>query len=210
MVLLRVGAGGAWKLQPGSLEASKRGVWRLRFPRGSVGNRGVGNLRFIGLVGLGPASRVFTLLTATTKISICPYMTSFSNRTYLLLCEEDEIRQYLFPERSCRCSGDAAPRLRLFEQDRIGLYFIPERSWRGGASSPRFVGGVALRRVQSGPFSSDFINWLNVFSSTELGTGKIRTVPLLSLRLFPPHNALSLVTSFLSRNGRFYIAGPTS
>ncbi len=49
-----------------------------------------------------------------------------------------------------------------------------------------------------------------VFSSTELGTGKIRTVPLLSLRLFPPHNALSLVTSFLSRNGRFYIAGPTS
>jgi len=25
-----------------------------------VGNRGVGNLRFIGLVGLGPASRVFT------------------------------------------------------------------------------------------------------------------------------------------------------
>jgi hypothetical protein len=52
-----------------------------------VGNRGVGNLRFIGLVGLGPASRVFTfhlldsLLTATTKISICPHMTSFSNRS---------------------------------------------------------------------------------------------------------------------------------
>ncbi len=50
-----------------------------------VGNRGVGNLRFIGLVGLGPASRVSTfhlldsLLTATTKISICPYMTSYSN-----------------------------------------------------------------------------------------------------------------------------------
>ncbi len=94
--------------------------------------------------------------------------------THLLLCEEDEIRQYLFPERSCRCSGDAAPRLRLFEQDRIGLYFIPERSWRGGASSPRFVGGVALRRVQSGLFSSDFISWLIVFSSTKLGTGKIR------------------------------------
>jgi hypothetical protein len=41
---------------------------------------------FIGLVGLGPASRVFTfhlldsLLTATTKISICPHMTSYSNR----------------------------------------------------------------------------------------------------------------------------------
>ncbi len=39
----------------------------------NVGNRGVGNLRFIGLVGLRPASRVFTfhlldsLLTATTK-----------------------------------------------------------------------------------------------------------------------------------------------
>ncbi len=50
-----------------------------------VGNRGVGNLRFIGLVGLGPASRVFTfhlldsLLTATPKISICPHMTSYSN-----------------------------------------------------------------------------------------------------------------------------------
>ncbi len=26
----------------------------------NVGNRGVGNLRLIGLVGLGPASRVFT------------------------------------------------------------------------------------------------------------------------------------------------------
>jgi len=86
MVLLHVEAGEAWKLQPGelesfsrgSLEASKRGVWRLRFPKGSVGNRGVGNLRLIGLVGLGPASRVFTfhlldsLLTATTKIPICP------------------------------------------------------------------------------------------------------------------------------------------
>ncbi len=39
---------------------------------------------FIGLIGLGPASRVFTcslldrLLTATTNISIC-YMTSYSN-----------------------------------------------------------------------------------------------------------------------------------
>jgi hypothetical protein len=50
-----------------------------------VGNRGVGNLRLIGLVGLGPASRVFifhlldSLLTATTNISICPHMTSYSN-----------------------------------------------------------------------------------------------------------------------------------
>ncbi len=50
-----------------------------------VGNRGVGNLRLIGLVGLGPASRVFTfhlldsLLTATTNISMCPHMTSYSN-----------------------------------------------------------------------------------------------------------------------------------
>ncbi len=48
------------------------------------GNKGVGNLRLIGLVGLGPASRVFTfhldsLLTATTNISICPHMTSYSN-----------------------------------------------------------------------------------------------------------------------------------
>jgi hypothetical protein len=52
----------------------------------NVGNRGVGNLHLIGLVGLGPASRVFTcslldrLLTATTSISICPHMTSYSNR----------------------------------------------------------------------------------------------------------------------------------
>ncbi len=51
----------------------------------SVGNRGVGNLRLIGLVGLGPASRVFTfhllgsLLTTTTNISICPHMTSLFN-----------------------------------------------------------------------------------------------------------------------------------
>lgn len=37
-----------------------------------------------------------------------------------------------------------------------------------------------------------------------------RTVPLVSLRVLPPHNALSLVTSFLGRNGRFYIAGLTS
>jgi len=49
------------------------------------GNRGVGNLRLIGLVGLGPASRVFTfhlldsLLTATTNTAICPHMTSYSN-----------------------------------------------------------------------------------------------------------------------------------
>ncbi len=40
---------------------------------------------FIGLVGLGPASRVFTfhlldsLLTTTTKMSICPHMTSYFN-----------------------------------------------------------------------------------------------------------------------------------
>ncbi len=52
----------------------------------SVGNRGVGNLRLIGLVGLGPASRVFTfhlldsLRTTTPKISICPHMTSYSNK----------------------------------------------------------------------------------------------------------------------------------
>jgi len=41
---------------------------------------------FIGLIGLGLASRVFTcslldrLLKATIKISICPHMTSYSNR----------------------------------------------------------------------------------------------------------------------------------
>jgi len=40
---------------------------------------------FIGLVGLRPASRVFSfhlldsLLTTTTKMSICPHMTSYSN-----------------------------------------------------------------------------------------------------------------------------------
>ncbi len=40
---------------------------------------------FIGLIGLGPASRVFTcslldrLLTATTYISICPHITPYSN-----------------------------------------------------------------------------------------------------------------------------------
>jgi len=41
---------------------------------------------FIGLIGLGPASRVSTcslldrLLTATTNISICPHMTSYPNK----------------------------------------------------------------------------------------------------------------------------------
>ncbi len=48
MVLLRVGDGEAWKLQKGELgnfsrgssKASKRGVWRLRFPKG-VGISGV-------------------------------------------------------------------------------------------------------------------------------------------------------------------------
>ena len=50
-----------------------------------VGNRGVGNLRLIGLVGLGPASRVFTcslldrLLTASTPYTKMPHMTSYSN-----------------------------------------------------------------------------------------------------------------------------------
>jgi len=71
MLLLHVRSRGARKLQPGELGGSDFGPWRLRFPRGSVGNRGVGNLRLIGLVGLGPASRVFTfhldsLLTTTT------------------------------------------------------------------------------------------------------------------------------------------------
>jgi len=53
-------------------------------PAKFVGNRGDGNL---GLIGLGPASRVFTcsllldsLLIATTKISICPHTTSYPNR----------------------------------------------------------------------------------------------------------------------------------
>jgi len=52
----------------------------------SVGNRGVGNLRLIGLVGLGPASRVFTcslldrLLTASTPYTKMPHMTSYSNK----------------------------------------------------------------------------------------------------------------------------------
>jgi len=43
-----------------------------------VGNRGVGNLRLIGLVGLGPFHLLGSLLT-TTNISICPHMTSYSN-----------------------------------------------------------------------------------------------------------------------------------
>ncbi len=109
MVLLRVGARGAWKLQPGelesfkkgSLEASVGGAWKLQpeelesFKKGSLdvrilahggsdSHRGVLEIgemvisAFIGLVGPGPASRVFTfhlldsLLTTTTKISICP------------------------------------------------------------------------------------------------------------------------------------------
>ncbi len=38
------------------LQQRKRKKGKLR----NVGNRGVGNLRLIGLVGLGPASRVFT------------------------------------------------------------------------------------------------------------------------------------------------------
>jgi len=59
-----------------------------------VGNRGVGNLRLIGLVGLEPASRVFTfhlldsLLTATTNISICPHMTSYFNKTLWAIVHE--------------------------------------------------------------------------------------------------------------------------
>ncbi len=89
MLLLRVGAEGAKKLQKGELEGPNFGPWMLRFPRRSVGNRGVGNLRFIGLVGLGPAGRVFTfhlldsLLTATTKISICPHTPSYANKSPL-------------------------------------------------------------------------------------------------------------------------------
>ena len=94
IVLLHVGAGGAWKLQKG-------GAWKLQ--KGELGSFRKGSLKvrilvhggsdshggvleigervisaFIGLVGLGPASRVFTfhlldsLLTATTKIPICP------------------------------------------------------------------------------------------------------------------------------------------
>ncbi len=45
---------------------------------------------FIGLVGLGPASRVFTFhlldspLTTTTNMSICPHMTSYSNSLAIL------------------------------------------------------------------------------------------------------------------------------
>ena len=63
----------------------------IRFLIDCVGNRGVGNLRLTGLVGLGPASRVFTfhlldsLLTATTNISICPHMTSYFNRLHVWL-----------------------------------------------------------------------------------------------------------------------------
>ena len=59
-------------------------------PAKFVGNRGDGNL---GLIGLGPASRVFTcslldsLLTATTKISTCPHMTSYPNRSWALVKE---------------------------------------------------------------------------------------------------------------------------
>ncbi len=51
-----------------------------------VGNRGIGNLRFIGLVGLGAASRVSTfhlldsLLKASTPYTKMPHMTSCSNQ----------------------------------------------------------------------------------------------------------------------------------
>jgi len=58
----------------------------------------------IGLVGLGPASRVFTfhvkfhlldsLLTTTTNISICPHMTSYSNTLWA------QSAQLLLPNRS--------------------------------------------------------------------------------------------------------------
>jgi len=73
----------------------------------AVGNRGVGNLRLIGLVGLGPASRVFTfhlldsLLTTTTNISICPHMTSYSNSC--------EIRVVPYPaaDRTASANGDS-------------------------------------------------------------------------------------------------------
>jgi hypothetical protein len=93
MVLLRVGAGGAWKLQPGELGSFKKGSLDVRILAhgGSDSHRGVLEIgemvisAFIGLVGLGPASRVFTfhlldsLRTATTNISIYPHMTSYSN-----------------------------------------------------------------------------------------------------------------------------------
>ncbi len=51
-------------------------------------NRGVGNLRLIRLIGLGPASRVFTcslldrLLYSFNPIYYMPHMTSYSNRLW--------------------------------------------------------------------------------------------------------------------------------
>jgi hypothetical protein len=53
--------------------------------RVSVGNRGDGNLRLIGLIGLGPASRVFTcslldrLISSFNLHTKMPHMTSTSN-----------------------------------------------------------------------------------------------------------------------------------
>jgi hypothetical protein len=87
---------GAWKLQKGELGSFKKGSLKVRIlvHGGSDSHGGVLEIgemvisAFIGLVGLGPASRVFTfhldsLLTATTNISICPHMTSCSNASAL-------------------------------------------------------------------------------------------------------------------------------
>jgi hypothetical protein len=54
MVLLRVGAGGAWKLQPGELESFKKGSLEAPISKGECWNFRcdlVGNLRPIGLGG---------------------------------------------------------------------------------------------------------------------------------------------------------------
>jgi len=80
---LKASAGEAWKLQKGKLESFRKGSLEVRILAhgGSDSHRGVLEIgemvisAFIGLVGLGPAS----LLTTTTKMSICPHMTSYSN-----------------------------------------------------------------------------------------------------------------------------------
>jgi len=67
-----------WSLQTAHFSSCAQAVLPMKFEALShlvpVGNKGVGNLRLIGLVGLGPATRVSTfhlldsLLTATTDI----------------------------------------------------------------------------------------------------------------------------------------------
>jgi len=86
---------------------------------------------FIGLVGLGPASSVFTfhlldsLLTTTTNISICPHMTSYSNTSSTITTIQKMIcRDIHFPLSPFIHS--ILPRTHLTSESYQLLYLIPD------------------------------------------------------------------------------------